>query len=423
MSLKPLVETDLKVILPWHNSEAVRRNMYGQYEISVSEHRAWFGALAIDPSRQCYVFFDETDTANGVVYFTDINPRQGTACWGFYARPGAKAGIGLRIGLEALDIAFSTLKLYKLNGEVLSTNRANINISKKLGFHEEGCLRDQHNDGFNRVDIIRFGMVRAEWGVAREKLLIRIGLLDEKATKSQKNTQSGAGYIIVILSDESSWINSFLFDLELDFSAQGHNVISACNIEDALASLNLLKREAKDSNKTCLCFCLSFSKILSAEFRGNFQHTLVVHESGLPNGKGWSPFTWQVLEGKMTIPVCLIEAADQVDSGKIYAREIIQLNGHELVDELREAQAEATMNLCTAFVEHFPHSVNNEKKQTGDETFYSRRRPEDSRLDPKKSILEQFNLLRTVDNDRYPAFFDFKSRRYYLKISAAQKHD
>jgi methionyl-tRNA formyltransferase len=233
----------------------------------------------------------------------------------------------------------------------------------------------------------------------------------------------GGGYNIVILSDESSWINSFLLDLELDWRAQGHNVVSAHNSQDALASVKLLMQEAKESNKTCLCFCLSYSKILSAEFRNNFQHTLIVHESDLPGGKGWSPLTWQILEGKKTIPVCLIEAVDRVDSGPIYARETIQLNGHELVDELREAQAKATMNLCTAFVGDFPHSLKNAKNQTGDATFYSRRRPEDSQLDPRKSILEQFNLLRIVDNDRYPAFFDIENRRYHLKVSAVQKHD
>jgi UDP-4-amino-4,6-dideoxy-N-acetyl-beta-L-altrosamine N-acetyltransferase len=193
MSLKPLKETDLELILPWRNSETVRRNMYSHHEISMPEHRAWFSALAKDPSRQWYLFFDETDAANGVVYFTDINPRQGTACWGFYAKPGAQAGTGLRMGFEALDIAFSTLKLHKLNGEVLSTNSASINMFQRLGFREEGRFRDQHYDGVNRIDVIRLGITNPEWEVAREQLVTRISLLNEKATKSQRDAQSGGG--------------------------------------------------------------------------------------------------------------------------------------------------------------------------------------------------------------------------------------
>ena len=36
--------------------------------------------------------------------------------------------------------------------------------------------------------------------------------------------------------------------------------------------------------------------------------------------------------------------------------------------------------------------------QTGEESFYSRRWLSDSRLDVNKTIVEQFNLLRVVDN-------------------------
>jgi methionyl-tRNA formyltransferase len=31
-----------------------------------------------------------------------------------------------------------------------------------------------------------------------------------------------------------------------------------------------------------------------------------VHESALPQGQGWSPMTWQILEGASPIPVTLI---------------------------------------------------------------------------------------------------------------------
>jgi len=53
------------------------------------------------------------------------------------------------------------------------------------------------------------------------------------------------------------------------------------------------------------------------------------------------------------------------------------------------------------------------------ESFYLRRRPEDSRLDPDKTIREQFNLLRVVDNEKYPAFFDLHGQRFLLKVEKA----
>ena len=145
-----------------------------------------------------------------------------------------------------------------------------------------------------------------------------------------------------------------------------------------------------------------------------------MHESDLPQGKGWSPLTWQILEGRHRIPVTVIEAADSVDSGPIYAQRWLEFQGHELIDELRAGQAEATHDLCRWFVDDYPASAERSRAQTGAESFYPRRRPNDSRLDPDKSIADQFDLLRVVDNARYPAFFDWRGQRYEMTIRKAQ---
>ena len=164
------------------------------------------------------------------------------------------------------------------------------------------------------------------------------------------------------------------------------------------------------------CFCLSYERLLPAATRALFQHTLVVHESDLPQGKGWSPLTWQILEGRERIAVTLFEATDGLDSGVIYAQRWLDFQGHELVDELRAAQATATLDLCRWFVDQYPASLAQARPQEGEETFYPRRRREDSRLDPDKTLAEQFNLLRVVDEERYPAFVEHCGELFKLSI-------
>ena len=56
-------------------------------------------------------------------------------------------------------------------------------------------------------------------------------------------------------------------------------------------------------------------------------------------------------------------------------------------------------------------------KQVGKESVYRKRSPKDSEMDPEKSISEQFNLLRVVDNEAYAAFFRIGNRYYELRIS------
>lgn len=142
---------------------------------------------------------------------------------------------------------------------------------------------------------------------------------------------------------------------------------------------------------------------------------LVVHESDLPEGRGFAPVAWQILAGRSVIPVCLIEMAEEADAGPIVLREEIRCEGHELMDELRAAQGQATVVLCQRYLSAAQPPPG--RPQEGVPTVFPRRRPCDSELDPNKTIAEQFNLLRIVDNQRYPAFFHLGGVCYRLRIS------
>ena len=88
-----------------------------------------------------------------------------------------------------------------------------------------------------------------------------------------------------------------------------------------------------------LVFVLGFTKLLRGEVLKKNKMLLVVHESDLPKGRGFSPVQWQILEGKNEIVVCLISAAENADSGDIFETVLLKLDGSELHDEIREKQA------------------------------------------------------------------------------------
>lgn len=144
------------------------------------------------------------------------------------------------------------------------------------------------------------------------------------------------------------------------------------------------------------------------------RNNLVVHESALPHGKGWSPLTWQILEGKNRIPITLFEAKESVDSGEIYLQEFIDFEGHELLTEIKHLQGVKTNELILKFVNNFSNITGTPQK--GEESFYPKRGPKDSMLDTSKTIDELFNQFRVCDNERYPAFFIKDGMKYFLKI-------
>ncbi len=102
--------------------------------------------------------------------------------------------------------------------------------------------------------------------------------------------------------------------------------------------------------------------------------------------------------------------------GKFIYAANVALKGDELLPEIQEKVAGAMMQLCEKFVSAYPGILKKGKSQSGKPTYYLRRKPDDSRLNPQKSIAQQFNLLRVVDNDAYPAFFMHQGATYLLKI-------
>lgn len=188
-------------------------------------------------------------------------------------------------------------------------------------------------------------------------------------------------------------------------------------LSDKIASLDHECALLFDHDSLCageILILLSCEKILNSEKRSLHKHNLVVHESSLPQGKGWSPVTWQILEGKNEIPVSLIEADEKVDNGVIYAQMNMKLKGNELIEDIRKEQYRVTKALILDFLSKYPNVQG--KPQSGSESFYTKRNLEDSKLNPDLSIREQFNLLRVVDNERYPAFFTIGEDSYTVRI-------
>lgn len=207
---------------------------------------------------------------------------------------------------------------------------------------------------------------------------------------------------IGILTDKESWLNRY--------------------IGDFIENLNQLEMQVELLNEIYIhknfdvLFVLSYSKIIKPAYLQLNKHNIVVHESDLPEGKGWSPLTWQIIEGKNECKISLFEASEEVDAGRIYLKDCIKLKGNELVEDIRKLQAEKTFEMCLEFLINYKKNMENSYEQNGKESFYPRRTPKDSELDINKSIKEQFNLLRTVDNEKYPAFFYLEGEKYFLKI-------
>ncbi len=80
---------------------------------------------------------------------------------------GERAYWGQGYGTEAISLmlnyAFSELNLQRISLNVFEYNQRALHTYQKVGFREEGCLREYLQRDGKRYDLIFMGILRSEW--------------------------------------------------------------------------------------------------------------------------------------------------------------------------------------------------------------------------------------------------------------------
>ncbi|REC94284.1 formyltransferase family protein [Kushneria indalinina] len=177
-----------------------------------------------------------------------------------------------------------------------------------------------------------------------------------------------------------------------------------------------LVRDVEELRGGDLLFLISCHQIVNSSHRSKYSSTLVVHASDLPKGRGWSPYIWDLLEGADCITVSLLEAEDGVDTGAIWAKRTFEVKNHQLIDEINSELFETELMLMSEALLLFGSQHTPEKQDESKATYYRRRTPADSEIDPEDSLRTSFNKIRLMDWKRYPAFFYMNGFKYSIKL-------
>ncbi|MCD1636358.1 UDP-glucuronic acid dehydrogenase [Martelella mediterranea] len=172
-----------------------------------------------------------------------------------------------------------------------------------------------------------------------------------------------------------------------------------------------------------ILFLISCTEMISAELRALYGRCVVLHASALPKGRGWSPHVWAILEGAKTITVSAISAEDPVDSGDIWAQKTFDVIPHALYDEINTCLFETEIALLDQVIRMVENGDAPHPQPDDEATYYPRRTPRDSELDPSLSIAEQFDKIRVSDPNRFPAFFEMHGAVFSVILKKVQRDD
>ena len=163
--LRPLDLGDLDLIRAWRNSERVRCVSFSTDIIDDQAHSAWFAKISADPDREAWIAVDGDGHPFGFVQFSG-HLADGIVEWGFYVDATAGRGLGKRLASLALAYAFGKRSWHRVEGRVRATNEASQGFHLRLGFEQEGRLRQKHitTDGYE--DVLIFGILSNDWKVS-----------------------------------------------------------------------------------------------------------------------------------------------------------------------------------------------------------------------------------------------------------------
>lgn len=174
--LRSMEEKDISLVLAWRNKPRIRSAMYTEHEISLEEHMRWFHRTQQEGYCGKHFLFCLDEVPLGVVNFTAISHEHKRLSWGFYlGAEDAPRGSALVMGFLALQEAFERMNMHKVAGEVLENNEKSFRYHQRLGFLQEGCLKEHiFKEKTGYLDVFCFGYLESHWEEMKRQLIERM---------------------------------------------------------------------------------------------------------------------------------------------------------------------------------------------------------------------------------------------------------
>ncbi len=112
----------------------------------------------------------------------------------------------------------------------------------------------------------------------------------------------------------------------------------------------------------------------------------------------------------------LIDADDPVDSGAVWAKRCVPIDGAALHDEIHAALFDAEVALMDTALTMIASGATPTPQEKGG-SYHPRRSPSDGELDPSLPIADLFDAIRIADPERYPAFFRLRGATYRIVLT------
>ena len=163
MLLRPLEKRDAEKMLEWMKDPAVNQFFrFDNTKLNIKKCLDFISSSFTDKDRHYAI--EENGDYMGTISLKHIDHLNRNAEYAIALRKSAQGkGLGTKASQELLRIAFEDLKLNKVYLDVLSDNSNAIHLYQKLGFKEEGELRNHIIINNKTRNLKLFGILKEDY--------------------------------------------------------------------------------------------------------------------------------------------------------------------------------------------------------------------------------------------------------------------
>ncbi len=146
IQLRNIEKSDLTLKIKWYNDPEVNKTLVLPELLELQKTYEWFDRLQKDNRRQEWVIETHEGKPLGIIGIKKLNRQNRSGH--LYIVIGEKdywgKGIGFEAEVLAIHYCFKHFNLHKVTGTALPNNPGSIAVTRKVGFHHEGTLRDDY---------------------------------------------------------------------------------------------------------------------------------------------------------------------------------------------------------------------------------------------------------------------------------------
>ena len=176
--LRAIEKTDLPQFTVWLNDPEVQLGLNMFLPLSLEDENQWFEENQKKPRYERSLAIEiQPDDREGEWVFAgscglfafDWRVRKAEIGLHIGRKEYWNQGFGTRVMELLLNHGFNTLNLNRLDLRVFAHNPRAIRVYQKVGFREEGLLRQAHYHNGHYIDVHIMGILKSEWIEQKER--------------------------------------------------------------------------------------------------------------------------------------------------------------------------------------------------------------------------------------------------------------